>query len=147
LSADLYLDTMRPGDEPAIAALAAKNGTSGWVSMEKGSVIVVRSEYDMEAIIGICVLRECYHGFVIDDIWSDGTVAGIKAISMLFCWCEQQVADIATSRRMPVHLGGVVRIDNPKAARALENRGYAPLANVWAKTFLPEIKRVGTEEN
>jgi hypothetical protein len=132
----MILDAIRPDDAPEMLRLARETGqtTQGWVYSPGAAGTVVRDE---DKIRGFCLLRETHVGFVVDELWSEHSRKGIAALGMLSEWLQETIQKIANERGCPIQLGGIVRDDNPAHRKALEKRGFAPVATVLAKEIRP----------
>ena len=131
----LYIDAWNSEDVPELARLAVINNQGMWKPTPGANGVVVRDF--PECIRGFCLLRETPLGFVVDELWHDKTRRGMLALGMLERWIEATISAIAKERGTPIMLGGIVRDDNPRHRRALERRGYTPLAVVLSKEFKP----------
>ena len=130
----LILDSWNSDDVPELARLAVLNDQALWAPTPGAQGVVVRDE---EVLRGFCLLRETPHGFVVDELWHDKTRRGVAALGMLARWIEDTIQRISDERKATIQLGGIVRHDNPVHQRALEHRGYIPVATVLSKEFKP----------
>jgi hypothetical protein len=132
----MILDTIRPDDANEMLRLARETGqaTQGWVYSPGAAGTVVR---DGNKIRGFCLLRETGVGFVVDELWCDKSKEGVASLGMLSRWLEETIQRIANERGCSLKLGGIVRDDNPAHRKALEKRGFTPIATVLVKEFEP----------
>jgi hypothetical protein len=132
----LILDTIQPDDANEMLRLARENGQAAWVYSPGAHGVVVR---EGDTIRGFALLRETGIGFVVDELWCDRSRTGIASIGLLANWLETTVRGIANERSAVLKLGGIVRDDNPLHRKALEKRGFVPIATVLVKEYKPWV--------
>jgi hypothetical protein len=130
----MTIGPLLPDDANEVNRIARENGQMQFVFSPGAHGVVVR---DGNILRGFCLLRETGVGFVVDELWCDRSRAGIASIGMLADWLESTVRRVAAERGSSVKLGGIVRLDNPTHQRALEKRGFAPIATVLVKEYEP----------
>jgi hypothetical protein len=129
---------MTPEDEPALTKIMRDNGQVLAISPGAFGTVVRFTEHPWgERVVGFCLIRERPVGFVVDELWSEHSRAGVASIGLLFDWFDETMQRVATERGQRVSLGGIVRLDNELHMRALEKRGCAFVAKVLVKEYDP----------
>ena len=128
----MTVEPIAPDDAPALLALAAEWGHRVWNVLGNSAGIVAR---DRHGVAGFVLLREAPFGIVIDEMWAYPNRRGKTALSALYRWLEHTARDMAKKRHAPMRVGGVVHAESAHMMRAMERRGYTPVASVFAKVF------------
>jgi hypothetical protein len=118
-------------DLPAVVAIAAANGMSGWLWPEGtfGCVAILD-----EVVVAFCAVREIRGGWLIEELWGTTNADGARGLSALSAWIEDELAHEAKRRGVEsLRAGGFVMPHNTRHRQALVRRGYAPFAEVLAK--------------
>jgi hypothetical protein len=131
----LVIDALRPQDAADMVRLALLNGRDQWYYPKDGFGTTVRDARG--SVRAFCVMRELPYGFVADQFWCDGTREGIAGLGMLSRWMQRTVQQVATERGEVISLGGIVTLENTRHKAALIHRGFAVVAEVLARKFLP----------
>jgi hypothetical protein len=125
----------RPEDLETVQSIAAENGRVGyqWPWGGAWGAIAILDE----KAVAFCAGRDVNQGILIEDLWAVQGQDGVRGLSAISDWIEEQAKDLARRMDQPVNLGGIVYPSNVTHQRALEHRGYRHYANVLAKVVNP----------
>ncbi len=132
---EVVLEPVTAADEAAVTRIVREQGLPNpwcWPQGLPGTAARIEGR-----LVAFCVLKESPWGLVIDELWPEKSRAGLHGMKALGDWIESLGQRLADQRGEPLDVGGIVRDKNAAHREALEKRGYAQVATILTKRFLP----------